>query len=171
MKTLPLFFSILFNTLAIAVHSQNGNPVTWTFQCHKLNNDTVEFRAIAKIPKGWHIYSLYNEGGPGPTSFSFEKKPELLKVGITREMTKPEKMKEPLFDAYVSGFAGKAEFSQQFSRKADSNPPIEGTVKFFACNGKLCLPPKELKFSIPFDNKASGARSSSAQASLPPSRK
>ncbi|PWT72491.1 MAG: hypothetical protein C5B59_15590 [Bacteroidetes bacterium] len=140
-----VFFLIAFQCQA---SSQSINPVKWTYSIRKINADSVEVNIIARIDKGWHIYSLYNEGGPGPTTIQFDKNPNLRFPQNLREVAQPQKIREPIFDTYVTVFTTLAHFMMLVERKNESSTQIEGMIKYFASNGKICLPPKEVKFSV-----------------------
>ncbi|HEX4851885.1 MAG TPA: hypothetical protein VFV08_13815 [Puia sp.] len=142
------YLSVFLLSFQGNVFAQKANPVKWNYSVRKINSDTVEMQITARIDKGWHIYSLYNEGGPGPTTFKFEKNPNLHFFENLKETTEPKKVLEPIFDAYVTEFTTLAHFIMRIERKNPSPTQIEGMVKFFASDGKTCLPPKEEKFSV-----------------------
>jgi hypothetical protein len=138
----PLIFVCLLFTV------QTPDPVKWTFSSKKIGADTFEIHLRAKIDKGWYIYSQFNEGGPGPSSFRFDKNKLLKRVGDVKEIGKLQTKHEKLFDAQVREFFSSVDFVQTMQRKDTGATIATGIVKFIACNGKLCLPPKELPFSV-----------------------
>ena len=131
---------------------QAPDPVKWTFFSKKINADSVEIHLRAKIAKGWHMYSQYNPGGPGPSSVRFEKNKMLKVVGDVKEIGKLERKYEKLFDANVTEFSSSVEFVQILKRKNEGPATIVGVVKYIVCNGKVCLPPKEVTFSVNVDH-------------------
>ena len=142
------YLAILFFLFSTILSGQQANPVKWTFSSKKINADSIEIHLTAIITQGWSIYSQNNDGGPGPTSFSFDKNPSLKLRGDVLSTSKPVRRYEKLFDAYVREFSSKVDFIQLAVRKDESPVVLTGKVKFMACNGKRCLPPKEEKFSI-----------------------
>jgi len=101
------------------------NPVQWSYSAKPLPANQYELHLVAKIPKGWHIYSQSNTSAPGPTRFEFFRHP-----------------------ADVRGFLNKAEFMQLMERKDSLSVFIRGTVTYIACNEKNCLPPKTDSFQV-----------------------
>jgi len=128
--------------------AQTPDPVKWTFSSKKINMDTCEIHLRAKIAKGWHLYSQFNEGGPGPSSFYFEKNRLLKRIDDVKEIGKLETKYEKLFDTKMREFSSSVDFVQTMQRKDTGITVVTGIVKFIACNGTLCLPPKELPFSV-----------------------
>jgi thiol:disulfide interchange protein DsbD len=79
-----LVFSIAMIICFGAVKAQQ--KVAWTYSTKKLADNQYEVHLIATPPIGWHIYSqLTPEGGPIPTSFSFNKNALITLVGKTIE--------------------------------------------------------------------------------------
>ena len=132
----------------LSISAQTPDPVKWTFSSKKLDSVTYEIHLKAAIVKGWHMYSLYNEGGPGPSSVHFDRTRPLKLVGDLKEIGKLERRHEKIFDAEVRGFSSSVDFVQPMQRKDTGTAIVTGIVKFIACNGTRCLPPKELAFSV-----------------------
>src|SRR5580765_5742565 len=128
----------------LSIYVQTPDPVKWTYSSKKLDSITLEIHLKATIKKGWHMYSLYNEGGPGPSSVNFDRTRLLKPVGDLREIGKLERRHEKLFDEDVKQFSSSVDFVQQMQRKDTGIAIVTGIVKFIACNGTRCLPPKEL---------------------------
>ncbi len=127
---------------------QTPDPVKWNFFSKKVDADSSDIHMRASIAKGWHLYSQINEGGPGPSSVHLEKNKIFKPIGDIKELGKRERKYEKLFKAYVMEFSSSVDFVQRMERKDTGNAIITGVVKYIACNGTLCLPPKELPFSI-----------------------
>lgn len=112
------------------------------------NDKTETIEIIATIAEGWHLYSqhLNNEIGPVPTSFLFESNEKVKVIGETIE---PESLKEydENFEAELNFFKETVTFSQKV-KVADSTQ-LNCTVTFMVCNDTMCLPPRELTFTIP----------------------
>ncbi|MBS1597370.1 MAG: hypothetical protein JST75_04040 [Bacteroidetes bacterium] len=131
--------------------NQNPDPTKWEFFSKKINNNTYDIHLRAKIAKGWHVYSLFNDGGPGPASVHYEKNKILKSVGDVKEIGKVQRRYEKLFDAHVREVSSTIDFVQIMQRKDTSTKTpttVTGFVKYITCNGTLCLPPKELPFSV-----------------------
>lgn len=112
------------------------------------DDKTETIAIIATIAEGWHLYSqhLNNEIGPVPTSFIFEAND---KVKIIGETTEPESLKEydENFEAELNFFKESVTFSQKV--KVSESGQLNCTVTFMVCNDTMCLPPRELTFTIP----------------------
>ena len=68
---------ILISLLTITIQAQIYDPVTWDFGYEKKGNDQYELVFTATIEEGSHIYSTdIPEGGPIPTSFTFDTVPD-----------------------------------------------------------------------------------------------
>jgi Disulphide bond corrector protein DsbC len=145
---IPFFLSVV---LPCYLFSQQPNPVQWDFSSKKIDANSFELHLTAIIQSGWHIYSQYNEGGPGPAKISFKKNPLLVRKFDPKEIGKGERINESLFDSRVYAFSEKVDFVQSLFRKKERPTTISGKIKFIACNGNLCLPPKEESFTINLD--------------------
>jgi thiol:disulfide interchange protein DsbD len=140
---------LIFTLIPCLLSSQPLEPVvTWDFSSKKIDANLYEVHLTANIKSGWHIYSQYNEGGPGPARISFKKNSLLVRQFEPREIGKPEHMEEALFDARVFAFSDRVDFVQVVKKKKERPTSISGKIVFMACNGDLCLPPKEESFTL-----------------------
>lgn len=49
------------------------NPIKWKFELEKINTTQYNLKYIAKVDKGWTVYSQYtSDDGPVPTSINYE---------------------------------------------------------------------------------------------------
>ena len=142
------FLLLPFSFLTLSVQAQIFDPVTWDFGFEKKGNNLYELVFTAIIENGSHIYSMdIPEGGPIPTSFSFDTVPGFSLVEKTFEVTKPEEIFDEAFEMKIKSFSGKAEFRQ----KVTGNSPfftVTGAVNYMACNNVTCSPPKDIEFEI-----------------------
>jgi thiol:disulfide interchange protein DsbD len=130
--------------------SQVKDPVSWSFSAKKISAGKYEIHLTATIETGWHIYSQTTpEGGPVPTGINFSKNPLLTMTGRVKEVGKLEKHHEPLFGVDVKQFSNNVDFVQLVSIKGNAKTSVTGYVEYMVCDDKECLPPKEVKFSIP----------------------
>ena len=85
MKKIVLGFVLLMFTIGVNAQQK----VTWTYTAKKLAGDKYELHIIAQPPAGWHIYSQTTpDGGPVPTSFTFNKNPLVTLAGTVKEKGK-----------------------------------------------------------------------------------
>jgi thiol:disulfide interchange protein len=132
----------------ISVSAQIYDPVTWDFGYEKTGDRQYELIFTANIESNSHIYAMnIPEGGPIPTSFSFDTLPAYKLDGEPYEVTKPTEKFDEAFGFKIKTFSNKAEFRQ----KIYSDQPfftVKGVVNFMACNNATCSPPKDVEFSI-----------------------
>ncbi|WP_069661133.1 protein-disulfide reductase DsbD domain-containing protein [Arcticibacter eurypsychrophilus] len=134
--------------LSGAIHAQILTPVKWSYASKSLSKTEAIILIKATINSGWHIYSQHvADGGPVPTSISFNPSNEYTLVGKTSE-PKPVTKFEKAFSMNVSYFENSVIFQQRVKIRA-GKPVIKGKLEFMVCNDQKCLPPDEVSFSIP----------------------
>lgn len=134
-----LLFIILITFLQFGF--SQSSPVLWTFSYEDKGNKVL-VTATAKIAKNWAIYSQFtNDEGPIPTAFY---------VGEERldwkEVTKPIKQMDPLFEIEVIKFKNQAIFTLEMEKSRIHSK--DGKVIFMCCDDEKCLPPAEVAFKI-----------------------
>lgn len=154
MRKLFLIISFIFFTLFAS--SQIYDPVTWDFSYEKKGDNQYELIFIARIDENSHIYSMdIPDGGPIPTSFSFDTIPGFVLIGKTYEVTKPVELLDEAFGFRIKTFSTSAEFRQKITA-IESFFIVKGFVNFMACNNATCSPPKDVEFSIKIADKFAG---------------
>ncbi|MFH0841044.1 MAG: cytochrome c biogenesis protein CcdA [Bacteroidota bacterium] len=133
---------------AVNLYSQIFDPATWYFSYQKRGVNNYELVITATIEKGSHIYSMdIPEGGPIPTSFSFNAGEGYVLDGDPWEAIEPEDLFDEAFNFNIKSFSDEAEFRQRVT----GNIPyftVSGTVTYMACNNTTCSPPKDVEFEI-----------------------
>jgi thiol:disulfide interchange protein len=154
MKKLILFlFSVFFASFSSA---QVYDPVTWDFGYEKTGDKQYELVFTASIENNWHIYAMdLPDGGPIPTSFSFDTVPGFKLEGKAYEVTKPVEVLDEAFGFKIRTFSTKAEFRQKIVA-VEPSFTVKGAVNFMACNNATCSPPKDAEFEIAVKEKSSG---------------
>lgn len=123
--------------------------ITWAYSAKKLANNKYELHIIATPPMGWHIYSqLTPEGGPVPTTFTFNKNALLSLQGKVNEKGRVITYFDKNFKVDVKYFEGKADFVQLVTVKGNIKTNISGEVESMICNDRVCMPPTTEKFNI-----------------------
>jgi thiol:disulfide interchange protein len=147
-----LLSTISFLLLTLSICAQIYDPVTWDFNYEKKNETSYELVFNATIEKGSHIYAMdIPEGGPIPTTFSFNTPADYKLDGKTYEVTKAAEIFDEAFGFKIKSFSNKAEFRQKvISEKASFK--VAGLVNFMSCNNTTCLPPKDVEFTIKIGN-------------------
>ncbi len=131
-------------------------PVTWEFAHKKLDSNTIELAFIATIEKNWALYSQFiEEGGPIPTSFTFENSNNFERINAVIEYDENKTTKhDKVFDMVVAKFYNKATFKQLIKLNTP-NAVVKGYLTFMACDDSACLPPTDIDFNFNFSKNAS----------------
>jgi thiol:disulfide interchange protein len=156
-----------FFLLAVNVHAQIYDPVTWDFSYEKKGANEYELVFTATIEKGSHIYAMeIPEGGPIPTTFLFDTLPGFTFDGKPYEAIKPEEIFDEAFGFKIKTFSEKAEFRQKITSKSDAFK-VTGVVNFMSCNNTTCSPPKDVEFAINIGDKENDTVSLAGDAQTP----
>lgn len=147
MKKVILTFT-LFLFAVLGASAQIETPVTWAYSQKKVSATEAIVYIKATIQDGWHIYSqTVKPGGPVKTTIKFTPSKEYTKVGATIE-PKPLSKFEKVFDMNV-GYFEKQVIFQQKVKLSKPTTTVTGTIEFMVCDESRCLPPDEIKFSVP----------------------
>jgi thiol:disulfide interchange protein len=140
--------------LAPTIGNQAGvlKPVKWAFETKKISETEYDLVFMATIDKGWHIYSNVLKFPadalltPVPTTFNFDKNPNVTLGKMTEASPKTVNKKEEVFDnLQVRYFEEAATFTQPVK---DANQPITGNLEFQVCEEGRCLTPELVKFKF-----------------------
>ena len=156
MKNLIYIFTLLSFTLG---YSQILEPVKWTTSVEKTSDTEYILLTKATIEKGWHLYSQdVPEGGPIPTTFTYDDSNENFKIIGNTEEEKGETIDDPVFEMKIKFFEKKATFKQKITIEPGITT-INAFVEFMVCDDSRCLPPTEvdLKFNLSENSKATVA--------------
>ncbi|MCS6990415.1 MAG: thioredoxin family protein [Chitinophagales bacterium] len=145
---------LLFYFLSVAciapVWAQYVNPhVSWHFSAEKKGPDQYDLLFKATIAPGFHLYSQYiEEGGPIPTSFSFEPSKGYRLVGKVKEEGNRKEAQEPVFDNMtLIWFEQEVTFRQRV-QLTEPEATVSGYITFMTCDDKQCDPPSDQPFSF-----------------------
>src|SRR4030042_530068 len=115
------FLLLLFSFLTLSANSQIYDPVTWNFGYERKGDNLYELVFTAAIEEGSHIYSMdIPEGGPIPTSFSFDSVPGFSLLGKVFEVKNPEELFDEAFEMKIKSFSNNAEFRQKITGSSPS---------------------------------------------------
>lgn len=144
MKKLLSVMGLLW--VALLVHAQIFDPVTFRTELNKVSDDVAEIVFTADIDPGWHIYSTdLDEGGPIAASFNIDKVTGAHVDGKLLPVGNEQTVFDKLFDMEVRYFERTAKFVQRI-RLEGGQYRIEGYLEYAACNDENCLPPSEVPF-------------------------
>lgn len=130
------------------VNAQVNNPVNWTHTAVKISDRTYELHITASIDGNWHMYAQDAGKGPPPTTISFKTNPLVSFDGKIKEVGKLEKINEKKFNWVSKYYKKKVDFVQIIKLKSSVATVVLGTVNFAVCDGRQCLPPNDVPFSI-----------------------
>lgn len=147
MKRIILILTLVFFGAAGAF-AQLENPVSWSYAAKKTGKNEAVLLIKATIEEGWHLYSQnVKPGGPSRTIISFTPSKDYTLVGKTAE-PKPISKFEKVFNMNVPYFQDVVVFQQKIKLNKGVTT-IKGKVEFMVCDDTQCLPPSDVKFSIP----------------------
>ncbi len=124
------------------------DPVKWSFRTESLGNDEYMIHFDSKIDKGWYVYSQnVEDGGPVPTSFTFDENKEVKLIGKVDEKGAMIEKHDKMFDMMVRKYADKINFQQKVKTK-NPNAKLKGYLTFMTCDDTKCLPPEDVDFEF-----------------------
>ena len=144
-----LFFFILLTFWILPTSAQIFDPVKWQSTIENLTATEADLKFTATIESGWSMYAIdIGEGGPIPTSFTFEDNPAFERTGKMEQVTKPEVKEDPHFNMIIGKFHYAAVFRQKIRILKSENFTVKGEVEYMCCNDVSCLQPKQVDFEI-----------------------
>ena len=144
-----LMTMLLFLLPAGLCQAQVLQPVDWQFSARKIAENTYEVRLTATVDEPWAIYAVDTpEGGPLPTTITFQENPMVLHRGKTRQLGKLHRRQDRTFGVEVHYFTGKVAFIQVVRLRAPVKTQLSGTVEYMACDKERCLPPQVIPFTL-----------------------
>jgi len=148
-KYLLVFLVGIFAALQLS--AQIVDPVKWSFDSKALENGNYELMMTAKIDKGWYIYSQdIEDGGPVPTSFTFEKNKTFKVIGDVKEKGELIEKNDKMFGMMIKKYPNEVTFIATVKpTKAKAN--VTGYLEFMTCDDSRCLPPEEVEFEFALD--------------------
>lgn len=146
-------------TLAVisGIQAQILKPVTWSSSVEM--NDERNGRLIfkASIDEGWHLYGIdLPDGGPNPTTFTFDKVEGMTLNGDITPSRKPHEQVDMVFHLKLNWWEDKVDFYQDFTLNEPNGAYlVEASVRFQGCNDGSCIPPSTESFDFKGGNVAS----------------
>jgi thiol:disulfide interchange protein len=161
-STLFLFLVFVFTS-----YSQILQPVKWSFDTKKINNEEYDLVLKATIDKNWHVYGIDTvENGPIPTSFKFTPSGDYELVGKLKT-SKPIEDYDKVLEMKLEYYEHEAIFRQRVKMKTDKPFQVKGELEFMSCNDRSCLPPEvvEFSFNLPGVENTANAKNEESQVS------
>src|SRR5690606_21224137 len=145
-----LFSVFILLSLSLFASAQIYDPVSWKFNAENIADKEATIVITATIEPGWHVYSQFiEEGGPIPTSFTFEGS-GFTKVGGVVECPKAISAFDPNFNMQIAWHKDEVKFSQKI-KLTQPKTTVKGMLEFMVCNDTHCLPPEEVPFTVQVD--------------------
>lgn len=128
----------------MVLNTNAQDKVVWSYHYDDKNE---ELMIQAQIAEGWHLYSQHIDDGigPVPTAFEFSENGAVKLLGETVEPTSIREY-DPNFEGELNFFKDEVIFTQKI--KVKESTTLEGVVTYMICNDTMCLPPKDVKFTI-----------------------
>jgi thiol:disulfide interchange protein DsbD len=165
MRRSTLYLSVMMLLVPVlSLRAQIYDPVTWAFSYERKGENSYEIVFKATIEQGSHIYSMdVPEGGPIPTTFTFDTVEAYSLEGRVFEVTVPEEKFDEAFGFRIKSFSGTAEFRQKIKANV-SGLVVKGFITYMSCNNTTCSPPKDLDFEIKIGEQVADQKPDTAAA-------
>lgn len=132
----------------IAMAQSDLEPVSWTYAVAEADSDTAQLQIVATIENGWYLYSQFIEdGGPVPTSFSFDEQDGLTIGETIEEVGEAKAGFDALFEMEIVKFADSVMFQVPLHYR-DELEKLTGSLRFMCCDDTRCLPPETVEFTV-----------------------
>jgi len=138
-------FISIFLFYSCILSAQMQEPVKWKYSI----NESSEIVFRATVDQGWHLYDMnLPDGGPIPTSFSFEEIKGAELVGKVTTNSKKHSQYDEMFSMTVRWFEENPTFVQKLKITDKGKFLISGSINYMSCNDQFCVPGTEdFKFS------------------------
>lgn len=147
---------LLFLVCVTVSFGQIIEPVKWKSEYKKIDDTNGELIFTATIEDGWSIYSQYiDEGGPIPTTFTFENPNDDFELVGKVEEGEPTLKFDKIFEMDMAFFYDKAVFTQKIIVKNPTLSSINAFVEYQTCDDERCIF-ESSEFQVPLNksNKA-----------------
>jgi len=135
-----VFLSLFILMMALTTMGQVVDPVEWTYQVEKGENQTATLVFKADIEPNWHLYSQnFEAGGPIRTNFHFDETSHYQLVGETLEHPEPDEEYDETFGMDVKWFSDQATFRQEIKLQTQKAFKISGSIEYQVCQEDKCV--------------------------------
>ncbi len=129
--------------------AQMVNPVHWSFKADMISKKEAVLTFTADIEDKFHLYSQnIPDGGPIPTSFSFDPSDAYALDGKVEEVSEGDTLFDKSFNMKLKVFSNQAIFKQKIKLLKEGPVKVTGTLEFMSCDDSRCIPPQEVDFSF-----------------------
>ena len=160
MRQIRYQFGIIVGlSLCSAVASQVPvQPVQWTGAVAPKTavraGANIVIELSAEVQEGWHVYGLAQlPGGPTPLRVTLDTNAFVQTAGAPTGSS-PVKKHDTAFDLDTEVYNGR--FDLHLPAQINQHSPagrnlIPVSVRFQACNDRVCLPPRTIHLSVPIE--------------------
>lgn len=145
-KNLTLVFLLLFLGGAYCQgQSNDSSPVKLKGKVKHIGDNQYQLVVDFDIDEDWCVYSQdLPEGGPIPTSISFEKSTDFILDGSAKEESQYVKEEDDeVFNMHLTKYYRNVLFKQVIKLKNKGKKRIKADVNFMSCTTDFCLPPSK----------------------------
>ncbi|MBS3806381.1 MAG: thioredoxin family protein [Bacteroidales bacterium] len=126
--------------MTLTTIGQVVDPVDWTYQVERGEDQTATLVFKANIDANWHLYSQnFAAGGPIRTTFHFDESPHYKLVGETSEHPEPKEEYDETFGMDVKWFSDQATFRQEVDLQTQKAFDISGNIEYQVCQEDKCV--------------------------------
>lgn len=131
---------LLFLVCVTVSFGQIIEPVKWKSEYKNIDDTNGELIFTATIEDGWSIYSQYiDEGGPIPTTFTFENPNNDFELVGKVEEGEPILKFDKIFEMDMAFFYDKVVFTQKIIVKNPTISSINAFVEYQTCDDERCI--------------------------------
>jgi thiol:disulfide interchange protein len=160
MKRIALLFISIFVLGTNHSFAQVLKPVAWSWKSEKVSENEFNLVFKADIKEHWAVYSQFiQDGGPIPTSFTFDEGDHFELIGKAEESGHLKKSFDKVFEMDIAKFYDEGIFTQKVKVK-DASKAITGYLTYMTCDDTRCLPPTDEDFSFDLSVQEQGAATS-----------
>jgi thiol:disulfide interchange protein DsbD len=129
------------------------DPIDWKFSTERTGKNEYTLVFTAEIDNKWHLYSQFlPEGGPIPTSFSYDSSGHYALLDRVEEISEVEEKFDAAFGMDLKMFSNEAVFRQKIKILSPEEFTLTGSIEYMCCDDARCLPPTEEEFSFDFNS-------------------
>ena len=149
---------LVFSLWGVGAAQVPMQPVKWSSAAVPASGvkpgSKIAIELSAEMQEGWHIYGLNQvSGGPIPLRLTLDDNAVTESAGAPTG-TPPEKRHDPSFnldtELYAHSFSLHLPVQvKPHAQSGEQSVPV--SVRYQACNDRICLPPKTVHLTVPID--------------------
>lgn len=126
------------------ISAQIIKSVKWSYSSREIDATHTDLIFKATISSPWHLYGInIPEGGPIPTSITFDTINGFTPIGKIIQSPKPEIVDDKIFMMKLELHSGQVTFTQRIRKTSADSIIIRGIVEYMTCSDVQCVPGEE----------------------------